>query len=81
MIHNPSSPCSCTVNIKGFAVEIAYCPMHKAAPDLLAACERALPWIGRMIASNVHMQSVAPNDCVGALNEMDSAICKAGGRI
>lgn len=50
-----------------------------AAPELLEACQRALPWIGKMIADGAHMHSVAPNDCVGAMEQMQAAIAKATG--
>lgn len=51
-----------------------------SAPDLLEACEAALPWIGKMIADGAHMNSVAPNACVGAMQRMDAAIRKAEGK-
>ena len=38
-----------------------------ASPELLSALERCLPWIGKMIADKAHLNSVAPNDCVGAM--------------
>jgi hypothetical protein len=48
-----------------------------AAPELLAACKRALPWIGRLIADNAHLNSVAPNDAIGAMQQLEAAIAKA----
>jgi hypothetical protein len=48
-----------------------------AAPDMLRALKRALPWIGKMIANNSHIDSVAPNDCVGAMHMMIAAIKRA----
>ena len=39
---NPMSmPCGCEVNRdpKSYADEIVYCPIHRAAPDLLKACQ------------------------------------------
>lgn len=51
-----------------------------AAPDLLEACEATLPWIGKMIADGAHMNSVAPNACVGAMQRLEAAIRKAEGR-
>lgn len=48
-----------------------------AAPDLLAACERALPWLGKLIADGAHLNSVAPNDAVGAMDQMQAAIDRA----
>lgn len=50
-----------------------------AAPDLLEACKRALPWIGKMIADKAHLNAVAPNDCVGAMEQLEAAITKAKG--
>ena len=44
---------------------------------MLRALKRALPWIGKMIANNSHMDSVAPNDCVGAMYMMIAAIKRA----
>ena len=38
-------------------------------------------WIGKMIADNAHMNAVAPNDCVGAMNQLDAAILKAEGKV
>jgi len=43
-IHNPSYACSCEVKFTGKAYSIEYCPMHKAAPDLLSACQFALKY-------------------------------------
>lgn len=44
--------------------------------ELVAACERALPWIGKMIADKAHLNSVAPNDCVGAMEQLEAALAK-----
>jgi Zn ribbon nucleic-acid-binding protein len=49
--------------------------------ELLAACERALPWIGKLIADGGHMASVAPNDAVRAMQMLEAAIKKAGGKL
>lgn len=53
----------------------------KAAPELLeenkrlkAALERALPWLGRLIADGGHLNSVAPNDAIGAMEQADAAL-------
>lgn len=48
-----------------------------AAPDLLAALQRCLPWVGKMIADGVHMSSILPNDAVGAMDQAQAAIEKA----
>lgn len=47
------------------------------APDcdaLRAALKRAIPWLGRMIADGGHLNSILPNDCVGALDQAEAAI-------
>ena len=36
--------CETTVYSDGSGVEIHYCPLHTAAPELLAACEMVLSW-------------------------------------
>lgn len=46
--------------------------------DLVAACKRALPWIGKMIADNGHLNSVLPNDCIGAMEQLEAALAKVG---
>lgn len=48
-----------------------------SAPELLAALQRAVPWLGKLIADGGHMNSVAPNDAVGALQQAEAAIAKA----
>jgi len=48
-----------------------------ASPELLAALQRCVPWIGHMIAHGGHLQSVAPNDAIGALQQAEAAIAKA----
>ena len=52
-----------------------------AAPELLAALNRALPWLGRLIADGGHLNSVAPNDAIGAMNQAQAAIDKATGNV
>jgi hypothetical protein len=47
------------------------------APELLAALKRAVPWLGRLIADGGHLNSVAPNDAIGALAQAEAAIAKA----
>ena len=46
----------------------------KSAVDPLAACKRAAPWLGKLIAEGVHQQSVAPNDAVRTLQMVEAAI-------
>lgn len=50
-----------------------------AAPELLAALERVVPWIGRMIADGGHMAGLLPQDAVGSLDRAEAAIAKAKG--
>jgi hypothetical protein len=51
-----------------------------AAPELLAALRRAVPWLGKMIADGAHLNSVLPRDCEMALAQAEAAIAKAGGK-
>lgn len=54
------------------------------AAAIVAMCEavkalrRAVPWLGKMIADKAHLNSVAPNDCVGALQQAEAALAKLG---
>jgi len=41
---------------------------------LRAAVSRAIPWLGKLIADGGHLNSVAPNDAIGALQQMEAAI-------
>jgi hypothetical protein len=45
--------------------------------ELVAACQRALPWIAKMIADGAHLNSVAPNDCVGAMEQLQAVLARA----
>ncbi len=49
-----------------------------AAPELLEACKRAAPWLGKMIADQAHLNSTLPNDCVRTLEMLEAVIAKAG---
>lgn len=48
-----------------------------SAPELLAALRRVVPWLGKMIADNGHMQAVLPNDAVRSLQMAEAAIEQA----
>lgn len=50
-----------------------------AAPDLLAALERAIPWLGKLIADGGHLQAVMPMDAVRTLEMAEAAIAKTKG--
>jgi hypothetical protein len=45
--------------------------------ELLAALERAIPWLGKMIADGAHQNSVAPLDCERALAQAEAIASKA----
>jgi hypothetical protein len=47
-----------------------------AVPDMIAALKRAIPWMGKLIADGTHLNSVAPNDAVGALEQLEAALAK-----
>jgi len=51
-----------------------------AAPEMLEALHRAVPWLGKLIADKGHLQSVLPNDAVRALQMAEAAIIKAEGK-
>jgi hypothetical protein len=55
----------------------ANCRLIEAATELLAALRRAVPWLGKLIADGAHLNSVAPNDAIGALEQAEAAIAKA----
>lgn len=42
--------------------------------DLEAALRRAVPWLGKLIADGAHMNAVAPNDAVGALQQAEAIL-------
>lgn len=43
----------------------------------LAALRRAIPWLGKLIADGGHLNSVAPNDAIGALQQAEAALALA----
>jgi len=47
--------------------------------ELLEACKRAIPWLGKMVADGAHRSAVAPLDCENALRQAEAAIAKAKG--
>lgn len=47
------------------------CGNHDA---LVAAVKRMLPWMGRLIAEGAHLNSVAPNDAVGAMHQAEAVL-------
>jgi hypothetical protein len=52
-----------------------------AAPAMLEALRRSVPWLGKLIADGGHLNSVAPNDAVGAMHQAEAAIAQAEGRV
>jgi hypothetical protein len=44
------------------------------AAAMLAAIKRATPWIGKLIADGGHLQSVAPNDAIRALQMLEAVL-------
>ena len=48
--------------------------------ELLRTCERALPWLAKMIVDGGHAQTVNPSNCVRALEGLEAAIAKARGK-
>jgi len=50
-----------------------------AAPEMLEALEKAVPWLGKMIADGGHLNSVLPRACEIALDQAEAAISKARG--
>ncbi len=60
------------------AALIAAAPETAAQRDeLLAACKRALPWLGKLIANGGHMASVLPRDAEIAMDMTQAAIARA----
>jgi hypothetical protein len=45
--------------------------------QLLAALKRAAPWLGKLIADDAHLNSVAPGDAIRTLEMVETAIAKA----
>ena len=43
----------------------------------VASLRRCTPWLGKLIASGGHLESVAPNDALGALAEAEDILAKA----
>lgn len=51
--------------------------LFASAPDLLAALQRAAPWLGKLIADKGHENSVLPSDAIRTLKMVEAAISKA----
>lgn len=50
-----------------------------AAPEMLDALERLIPWACKALADGVHRGCAAPNDLDAAINYARAAIAKARG--
>ena len=48
-----------------------------AAPQLLEACERAAPWVAKLIAEVIHERCAGPQAAIEALRMLDAAIAAA----
>lgn len=70
----------CGVSLKPMDESIANALLIASAPELLEACKRALPWMGKLIASRVHEDCVMPNDAVRTMEMLEAYIAKAEGR-
>jgi len=47
--------------------------------QLLTSLKRAAPWLGKLIADDAHLNSVAPGDAIRTLEMVEAAIAKAEG--
>ncbi len=54
--------------------------MLEAAPEMLAALQRAAPWLGKLIADGGHLQATLPADAVRTLDMVEAALAKVEGR-
>lgn len=48
-----------------------------AAPELLEACKRAIPWLGMLIAEGDNEKGACPHDAEIALSMLEDAVKKA----
>jgi hypothetical protein len=53
--------------------------LFAAAPDLLEALERAMPWLNKAHAENIHANYVLPKDLTMCIQQGRAAIAKAMG--
>lgn len=68
----PVMPCGCRVAREpgsGEAPGIVFCPLHAAAPKLLAALEGLLPWLERGRERFDREQARALTQALGAVRE------------
>ena len=40
--HHTLMACGCALQMDGIIITLAHCPLHRAAPGLMAACKKAL---------------------------------------
>ena len=87
MSHTPHCTCriaqtktivSRPLTVGDFAID--WCSLHAAAPELLEAVQRMLPWLGKLIADDGHLKSVRPQAAVEALQLAEEAKAHAEGK-
>jgi hypothetical protein len=80
-VHNPAAACSCTVEHRGSAIRIIYCPVHAAAPNLLEACKLLLPYAAELLEVSRSMDGVLPSklNAENDIERAEAAIAKAEG--
>ena len=62
---------------EGRGQSLATARLIAAAPVLLEALERALPWLGKAVADNIHKGTVLPNDLPNTLTTATKAVERA----
>jgi len=76
------SVANCTKNAVGTPEDHAdaNCRLIAAAPELLAALKRAVPWLGLAAAENLQIDCANPGDLLATLDRAAAAIAKTEGR-
>jgi hypothetical protein len=47
-----------------------------AAPELLEVLQRAIPWLGKMIADHAHENAIMPRDCENTLTQAEKLVAR-----